>query len=214
MEGLCYLNSDIILTDDFARGWELCRGRWRRFLLVGRRWNWDVVERMEFSGEPSWQEGLRARVRREASLYNEWNIDYFGFGRELVLGIPAFAVGRPAWDNWMIYEARRRGYPVVDATEAVMAIHQNHDYSHTAEGRAGGGMAVWKGEEAERNRKLAGAYWKLLSLEDATHRLAEDGGVERLSPRGLWSRRLESWRREHPWLGRFLQRMGFYNRKA
>jgi hypothetical protein len=204
MEALCYLNSDIILTDDFARGWELCRGRWQRFLLVGRRWNWDLVERMEFRGERDWQEELRARVRREGALYNEWNIDYFGFGRELVRGMPGFAVGRPAWDNWMIYEARRKGYAVVDVTDAVMAIHQNHDYSHTAEGRAGGVMAVWKGEEAERNRKLAGAYWKLLSLEDATYRLGGNGQVEKLSPRTLWSRRMENWRREHPWLGRWM----------
>lgn len=203
LEGLCYLNSDIIISDDFLQAWQRCRQRWRKFLLVGRRWNWDIAEDLEFDKEPAWQEALRARVQREGQLYNEWNIDFFCFSRELVRGMPPFAVGRPAWDNWMIYEARRRGYAVVDATEEMMAIHQNHDYSHTAEGRGGGVMAVWRGEEAEENRRLVGAHWKLLSLADATHALKAKE-ICRLRSKPLWRRRLEDWQRQHPRLAPIL----------
>lgn len=56
------------------------------------------------------------------------------------------------YDNWLVYHARHVGIPVIDATEVIQAIHQNHDYNHVG----GRGRAYVKGEESRRNRKLAG----------------------------------------------------------
>jgi hypothetical protein len=53
---------------------------------------------------------------------------------------------------------------VVDATRAVMAIHQNHDYAHIPDGVEG----AWKGPEAQRNLALAGGYEHVFTLSDAT----------------------------------------------
>ena len=110
---------------------------------------------------------FRAFIEGRGSLYDGFNLDYFIFPRPLFENIPSFAVGRPAWDNWMVYEARRRQIPVIDATDAILAVHQNHDYSHTSEGRAGGKAAVWRGVEAQRNRDLSGSHY--FGIEDATH---------------------------------------------
>jgi len=170
---LCYLNADIILTDDFTSTARRAAHKFGGALVVGRRWNTGVTEPIEFSEDPTWQREFRREMRASGRLYDGWNIDYFLFPSDLVRDIPAFAVGRPAWDNWMIYEARRRRIPVIDATHAITAIHQNHDYTHTPEGRSGGKEAVWFGVEAERNRALA--EHRLFSIEDATH-LATAGG--------------------------------------
>ncbi|MEN6424137.1 MAG: hypothetical protein ABFE13_02145, partial [Phycisphaerales bacterium] len=50
-------------------------------------------------------------------------------------------------------DPRRRGVPVVDGTECITAVHQEHDYGHVAGGR----NEAWYGEEARRNLSLAGA---------------------------------------------------------
>ncbi len=39
-------------------------------------------------------------------------------------------VGRPGWDLWMIYDARKKGYQVIDLSMVYKVYHQNHDYSH------------------------------------------------------------------------------------
>jgi len=55
----------------------------------------------------------------------------------------------------------------IAATPVVMAVHQNHDYSHHLEGKVG----LFKGDEAVTNNKLAGGSLHTVSLIDATHLL-------------------------------------------
>ena len=52
-----------------------------------------------------------------------------------------------------------------------MAIHQNHDYSYHAAGKAG----LWSDEFSQRNYKLAGGRWHLCTIDDATHVLGPHG---------------------------------------
>jgi len=70
----------------------------------------------------------------------------------------------------MIYRARSLGIPVVDATQSVDAVHQNHDYSHVPL-RSG---QRWSGPEAKANAALAGDP-PLMSLHHATHVLTPRG---------------------------------------
>lgn len=180
-ELLCYINSDILLFDDFAAAVKAsARFSGGPFLMTGRRWNFDQ--------EPGENVPDKSQICRRGSLYDEFNMDYFVFRRGDFNQIPAFAVGRPGWDNWMIYEARRRGMMVIDATRAVTAGHLNHDYSHTAEGRAGGKAAVWSGAEARANREKAAG--RLFDLSDATHLLDPSLQCEkRWDPWHWWRRR-------------------------
>jgi hypothetical protein len=71
----------------------------------------------------------------------------------------------------MIWEALRQNAAMVDASEVVCAVHQNHDYSHVPEG--------WKSvsgdEDAQRNFELAGGRAHLRTIEDATYRLTARG---------------------------------------
>ena len=81
--------------------------------------------------------------------------------------MPPFALGRPRWDNWLLYRARARGAALVDATSRVTAVHQNHDYAHSPQGWAG----VWEGPEAARNEDLMGGHDHYFTIADATHEL-------------------------------------------
>ena len=158
----CYVNSDIILMSDFMEAVRRVVEKKSRFLLVGHRWNLDVKEAIEFESE--WEEKLRIRAKQLGSLAGVTSIDFFVFPRGLLGEIPPFAIGRPAWDNWMLYRARSLSVPLIDATPVMMAVHQNHDYSHFAQGKVG----MFNSDEALTNNKLAGSQSHIFSLVDAT----------------------------------------------
>jgi len=161
----CYVNSDIILMSDFTQAVQLAAERKTRFLLVGHRWNLDVKEPVDF--ESGWEEKLRIRAKQFGVLAGVTSIDFFVFPRGILGEIPPFAIGRPAWDNWMLYRARSLRLPLIDATRAMTAVHQNHDYSHHPQGKEG----VSHGAESLLNNKLAGGPAHAFSLLDATHSL-------------------------------------------
>jgi len=165
-EILCYINCDIILMQDFLRATERVRAMHQEFLMVGRRWDTDITEPLPFE-RPQWESDLRGLVsQRGRRRTAEW-IDYFAFSRGLYgPDMPSFVL-RVFWDNWLVWKALDSGKPVIDASRAVMAIHQNHDYSYHPRGKAG----VWTGEEAGRNAQLAGGWRHLRTIADATELL-------------------------------------------
>ena len=195
-EILCYINCDIILMQDFCRAIERVRAAHREFLMVGRRWDTDITAPLAFA-HPDWQDDLRdLALRRGRRRTAEW-IDYFAFSRG-VYGpdMPPFVL-RVFWDNWLVWKALDSGKPVVDASRAVMAVHQNHDYSHHPQGKPG----VWNGEEARRNAQLAGGWRHLRTIADA--RTAHPGGVEAQRPPPLVHHKaLRHASRPHPLLRR------------
>ena len=62
------------------------------------------------------------------------------------------------------------GVPVVDATQVVLAIHQNHDYSFHPGGQSG----LWQDVEAQQNYTLLGKG-HFATIDNATHRLTPTG---------------------------------------
>lgn len=166
---LCYVNADIILLPGLLEAVAAVAGRMRAFLLSGRRWNLDVTEPLAFAA--GWEGELREGLTTAGTLFIPDAIDYFVFRRGLYPSMPPFAVGRTIWDNWLLFEARRRGAAVVDATEVVTVVHQNHDYAHHEGGKSG----VWNGPEAGRNVALAGGRARCFTLADATHVLTRRG---------------------------------------
>jgi hypothetical protein len=163
---LCIVNADILLFPDFVEAAKRVAALRERFVILGRRWDLDVTEPLDFS--ESWAERLRDRARREGSLHKPAGSDYFIFPRICYTDIPDFAIGRAGWDNWMIYKARREGWATIDATEDVMIIHQNHDYRHLP-----GGQPHYKLPETEENTRLAGGIAAIrYTILDADARLS------------------------------------------
>jgi hypothetical protein len=170
-ECLCYINCDIILLSDFRAAAERVLALGSRFLMAGQRWDVDITAPVDFYAA-DWE----ATVRRKALEANhprppQW-IDYFVFSRGLYYkNTPPFVIGRPGWDNWLVWSARHSGARVVDATAVVRAVHQNHDYSYHPDGAAG----VWQGEEAQQNYALLQGGRCFATMENATHRLMPEG---------------------------------------
>jgi hypothetical protein len=165
---LCYVNADIILTSEFMNAVERVSQRFPQFLMVGQRWDVDIREALDFSSV-HWEGQVKALAISCGQQRPPQAIDYFVFPKRQLNGIPPFAIGRPGWDNWLIWKARSLKIPVVDATRVAMIVHQNHDYSHHPRGASG----VLQGKEARSNRELIGKWTHIRSIEDATHRLSQ-----------------------------------------
>lgn len=168
---LCYINTDILVRQDLRP----IAGRipFEHYLAVGRRSDMDFEEALDFE-RPDWQETLAKKAEGRTKLHSFTGIDYFLFTRGLYRQIPPFAVGRTAWDNWLIFEARRNRVPVIDLTETFRILHQNHDYP---EGLKQKGR--WKGKEAEKNLELAGDLDFCFSIRDADWEMRGEGPVRK-----------------------------------
>lgn len=149
---LAYFNADILIGADLLRTVSALKecGK-NRFLAIGRRWESQLVDSIEDWSEDKLQEWLTLQ-RQSAPSASVVCKDYFVFPRHLYSEIPAFAVGRGNWDNWMVYHAHRTGTPVVDITYGFTAVHQPHGHRHS-----GGRLNAYvSGEEAKENQRLAG----------------------------------------------------------
>lgn len=147
---LCYVNADIILLSDFMA--TAAQLQMPKLLMVGRRRNIDIEYSIDFD-LPGWEDLILQDVQRRGEMQPPWGSDYFVYAQDTPWKMPPFAVGRPAWDNWFIYRARFLQIPVMDSTNSIIAIHQNHDYSHVPNA---GDRTAWDGPETRYNRQLAG----------------------------------------------------------
>jgi len=162
---LCYVNGDIIFLPDLLQAVEAVIAQTPRdFLMVGRRWDVDITEPLTF--EPGWEARLRQHVAASGRQHSPFGIDYFVFPKGAYADMPPFAVGRAGWDNWMIYHARQQGWKVIDASDDVLAVHQNHDYAHLP-----GGQAHYRLEESQVNIEMAGGRSHMFSIWEANYRL-------------------------------------------
>jgi hypothetical protein len=159
---LCYVNADIMLARDFSRALEITVASKPRFLLGGRPWNLDVSDELPFNA--GGEEIFRDRAVKEAQLRSPRSCDFFAFPRGLWGELPPFALGRAYFDNALLYRARRIGAALVDATQAVVAIHQNHDYPSHLDG-----AHKLDNREAKRNVDLADGPGCLFTWKSATH---------------------------------------------
>jgi hypothetical protein len=203
---LCYVNCDIILMDDFARALKQVRGKHSKFLMVGRRWDIEMPEPLDFL-QASWRSRLQGvALMRGVQRSEEW-IDYFAFSKSLYgASVPPLVVGRVHWDQWLMWKALNSGAAVIDASRGVIAVHQNHDYSYHPNGRAG----VWHGIEADENFRLAGNGRHMRRISDATEVLDANGIRSNVGWRQWSAARRTAKRCQHFVYGDVLQPVTFF----
>ena len=161
---LCYANADMILMSDLLQASHHVADQAGDFLMVGQRWDLDLTEPVDFSTD--WESPLRSLVEQRGKFYSPWGIDYFVFPRHLYTDVPNFTIGRPAWDNWMVYHARQTWGLAVDATRSVTVIHQSHDYSHLP-----GNKPPYGSEVAKSNLAKAGGRRCVYNILDTNREL-------------------------------------------
>jgi hypothetical protein len=137
--------------------------------MVGRRFNVDLDCPEDYASADN-EERLVSLVKSQNHPLWIGALDYFVFPRGQYKTIPPFAIGRGGWDNWLLWKTRSTGIPLIDASDSILAIHQNHDYSY---GTAPGERSIFDGEEVKRNHELAGNAAS--TLDDITHKLTPKG---------------------------------------
>jgi hypothetical protein len=182
---LCYVNADVILLPDLLTRSQTAAARFASFLMVGQRWDLDLRQPLQLDG--LWEAKLRVEVQARGRRHPPAGSDYFVFPRACFEDMPPFALGRAGWDNWMIYHARRRHWPVIDASPSVTVIHQDHDYAHLP-----GGRPHYRNPESDTNLELAGGRPAIFTLADSDWVDDEAGLHRRLLRIRQLSRRFEA----------------------
>lgn len=187
---LAHVNADILLLSDFVDTiWRYAtQSQGREFLLLGRRWNLEVNEKIHFERN-DWRELLLLRVKLDGRLHSLNGMDYWVFPKAVNINPPGFCVGRPGLDSWLVFYAKTHGIPVLDATDSITAIHQQHGYPMK--------RAAHFEIECDRNVRLAGGRSNMLSMREADWLLTSSGNLVRPSlGRRFWSllARFKVWR--------------------
>lgn len=167
----CYVNADLILFEEFVQA--IRAVSLDPVLMTGQRRTLEISSHLSLSTRGG-ETALRVEAERRGRMDPPWALDYFAFRTHTHWNMPGFAVGRPGWDNWLIYRARSLGIPVVDLTEHVAVIHQAHSYHHVPKATDSG----FEGPEADANRSLVKTRSHFGDLSHATHVLRE-GKVRR-----------------------------------
>jgi hypothetical protein len=176
---LCYVNADILLLSDFLPALQVTWSYNNEVMMVGRRWDLDVVERLQFTAD--WEREIGETIRTRGRRQSHGAIDYFAFPKGIWEDIPPFAIGRFRWDNWLLYDAISRKIPVVEMSEYVVPVHQNHNYSFHLNGGTVMGNA-----EVQRNLTLAKDESRLYTLLDVPFHLTTQGIRRRWNLYGLY----------------------------
>lgn len=178
---LCYINSDIILTQRFMEAlMRLDRAlEGRPFLGVARKTSLPIKRLVDFSN-PRWAADLADWAARDGCEVT-YDSDFFAFRRSHFESIPPFAIGRCYWSSWFMWDTRRRGLEMVDMSNDVLCIEPRHDYSHAL---STGGHARLSGVEYEANRRLFRGC-RYYTTVNATHILTE-GDLSPAPPAYRW----------------------------
>lgn len=165
---LCYVNSDIILTQDFVDALEKVAKEFDQFLMIGQRWDMNINVPIDF--DDVWDLDLLIDLESRGKLHQPGGSDYFAFSKGLFTEFPPFAVGRVRWDNWVISSMVTRGIPVVDVSLVTNVVHQDVRVIHQA--------------ETDEERRYVALYDRTKgkvagNITDATWELREDGFHQR-----------------------------------
>lgn len=173
---VCYVNADIILMSDFITAAKLMIKQKSKFLAIGKRWDVGIEELLDFN--VGWEQRLKNLAKNKGNLHSHTGIDYFLFTKGLYENIPPFSIGRFSWDQWLVYDVVRRGLPVVDCTNDVFVVHQNHDYNHLGQSAKQPGS----NKDFEYNLRIAGGVECCFTIRDSQYGLKDGKLQKRFDP--------------------------------
>jgi len=176
---LAFLSADIILTHRIMEAARIAMEWSHNFLVVAQRHDVDVRSLLEF--DEQWEERWAVGAVARGKLHSPGAIDLFMYRRGQYEQMPPFAIGRTAYDNWLLWKTVASDIPLIDATEFVTLIHQNHDYAHAPK------VDVWNGDEARENRRWVKHWSNYYTIAHATWTLSAEGKIE---PAVGWKYRL------------------------
>jgi len=157
---LCYVNSDIILFDDFFSTIKNLQKK-KNYFGVGGRYTIEISKILDFKNKST----TINKYLNNMEIDSYHGSDYFIFNKLSIKSIPQFLIGRTCWDNWLMYYAAKNKLNLTDCTNDILCIHQNHDYSHIKSNTNN----HYKGIEREHNLKQLGGIDKIYNLKDSVY---------------------------------------------
>lgn len=130
----CYVNADILLPRSFFDNViRIHKKLSNKYLVVGARVDVDVDVLLDFSD--NWEDVFTEKYKHLFKPHPPFGSDYFVFPKQQYGKgkMSHLLIGRPGWDLWMIYNARKNRFKTIDLTDSSAVYHQNHDYSHKKE---------------------------------------------------------------------------------
>jgi hypothetical protein len=180
---ITFINADIILPKNFVEEIKWVTDTMKKFLIIGHRWDMDIHEKINFQSELITRKFWET-IPEKGELHAPSGIDYFVFNKGLWKTLPDFIIGRPGFDNWLIWKARRRRIPVIDATDSIQVVHQNHHFNfHNLKKDP----KIHTEEEGQYNSQIH--QGKILNIMDADYTLNK-GNVEKKTDRAFKIRNL------------------------
>ncbi len=149
-DALMYVNADLIIVDGLMEAVKRLLKAFPNFVGVCRRWDISLSEPLDFDGD--WKAEVKSLIGA-GELHSDCSSDIFIFKKGL-WALPSFAVGRPEWDNWMMWKVTDVGWPLVDLTPVVTTAHGQHLYGPKQDQDV---RRFWRVNElAQRNRQISG----------------------------------------------------------
>lgn len=151
-----YANGDILFTDELLQTLAAVLNstalpRHTPIMIIGRRTNVKDVTPPEAGSFQNVSETAYIRGK----LYNTWAEDYFITSADYPWkNIPEVVIGRRAYDNWLVMNARKQQHVTIDATETLLALHQTTNAGNS-EGH--------KARDPEYNHRLLTRLYKHLN---------------------------------------------------
>ena len=126
---MIYVNADIILPKNFLDVVNILSMQSKKFMAVGHRWDLDVVKKINFNDEKECKI-FWSYANKKSKKHACTGIDYFIFRKSTFKILPSLAIGRFGWDNWLLWKVRSMRIPLIDLSNEIFAIHQEHSYCY------------------------------------------------------------------------------------
>lgn len=132
---MMYIDADIILTGESMHAIRMVADEYEKFLVVGYRKGVQFSRDIDF--DLTWEHRLHQSVthagkdfrpKQRGGTGGGAGSDYFVFPRGLIKDMPPFTVGKGHWDGWKMWYAKQQGATLIDASEVIYAVHQNHPW--------------------------------------------------------------------------------------
>lgn len=120
---ICYIDTDVILLDDFIPNFNYLVSLLPSFVSCAGRWDANVPEAIDFTKE-DWQRKVLDAVYK----LGRRGSDYCIYPRGFYHNMPDYSIGKGHWDGWRMGLPLTKGIPLVNIERSCKAVHQKHGH--------------------------------------------------------------------------------------
>jgi len=159
---ICYINSDMLLVGNTKELINYIDKRFSgNFIATGYRCNLHIDTVIKSNEIPD----LLTKCSCKKTKGRHSALDVFIFKSDIfrLLSMPNFRVGRPGWDNWLAAKCRILGFALIDISNVVTLVHQEHPPAHV-QGTWKVSWPIWKEHGISHFASLLECNYRVTSI--------------------------------------------------